>query len=159
MSAAPNLVKSRRDQTVELALQEVADLSGGVLSPQMVVDFARDPSRKLHWYFEWDDAKAGEQYRLIQAYKLLAAQRKFKVVTSEQDMPILQPPDPIELRQFLSTRTGEGEYVEREVALADPAVRKRNVAAFSAELKGWVRRTSDIEELSEMRAAIEKLLG
>lgn len=31
---------------------------------QFIVDVARDPQSRLHPYFEWDDAKASQQYRL-----------------------------------------------------------------------------------------------
>lgn len=36
-------------------------------TPQALVDEARDPKSPLHKYFEWDDARAAEQYRLTQA--------------------------------------------------------------------------------------------
>lgn len=39
----------------------------GDASPQALLDAARDPASPAHKWFEWDDAKAGEQYRLIQA--------------------------------------------------------------------------------------------
>ena len=45
----------------------------GKVRPNAVVDEARDPSSPLHDRFEWDDTLGGEQYRLIQARRLIRA--------------------------------------------------------------------------------------
>jgi hypothetical protein len=39
----------------------------GCVTPRTLVEEARSPESSIHKYFEWDDAKASEQYRLIQA--------------------------------------------------------------------------------------------
>lgn len=41
------------------------------ISPDMVVEFARNPETALHAYFEWDDTKAAARYRRDQARGLL----------------------------------------------------------------------------------------
>jgi len=43
----------------------------GQLVPEDVVDEARPATSPLHHRFEWDDAEAGEQYRIIQARQLI----------------------------------------------------------------------------------------
>ena len=43
----------------------------GNLKPQVVVDEARDEGSPIHDRFEWDDTKAGEEFRLGQARKLI----------------------------------------------------------------------------------------
>lgn len=57
---------------VHALLSEITLASGGVLTPSEVVSKAEDPDSPLHDLFEWDDAKAGHQYRLAQARKLIA---------------------------------------------------------------------------------------
>lgn len=52
----------------------------GELTPQIVVDEARDETHPLHERFEWDDKVAGEAYRRVQASDLI---RSVKVVFSE----------------------------------------------------------------------------
>ena len=47
--------------------------TNGVLTPEAVVDDARPDDAPLHSHFEWDDALAGEQYRLVQARHLIRA--------------------------------------------------------------------------------------
>ena len=39
----------------------------GKLTPEIVLDVARDPSSPLHDRFEWDDAVAAHEYRKVQA--------------------------------------------------------------------------------------------
>ncbi len=43
----------------------------GTLTPQIVLDEARDPSHPLHHRFEWNDAVAAEKYRREQAHELI----------------------------------------------------------------------------------------
>lgn len=43
----------------------------GELTPQIVVDEARDEQHPLHDRFEWDNDKAGEAYRRVQASELI----------------------------------------------------------------------------------------
>lgn len=47
----------------------------GKLTPQNVVDDARPEESELHGRFEWDDSVAGEQYRLVQARRLITSVR------------------------------------------------------------------------------------
>lgn len=48
----------------------------GDLTPANVVDAARDEDHPLHGRFEWDDAVAGEKYRLAQARQLIRVVRE-----------------------------------------------------------------------------------
>ena len=52
----------------------------GELTPQVVVDEARDETHPLHPHFEWDDVVAGEAYRRVQAAELI---RSVKIVYKE----------------------------------------------------------------------------
>lgn len=45
----------------------------GTLTPNLVVDVARDPKSVLHDWFEWDDKKAGEAHRIHQARQLITS--------------------------------------------------------------------------------------
>lgn len=53
------------------ALQALADANQGKLTPEQVLEVARDPRHPLHSHFEWDDAAAGEAFRLGQARRLI----------------------------------------------------------------------------------------
>lgn len=47
----------------------------GVLTPEIVVNEARDPSHPLHDRFEWDNTVAGEKWRRKQAHDLIVSYR------------------------------------------------------------------------------------
>jgi len=61
------------------------ELRGGHLRAGDVVDAARDTGSPLHHLFEWDDDKAGEAYRLLQAAELI---RRVKIVVSVEDVAV-----------------------------------------------------------------------
>lgn len=52
-------------------IRRIADRDGGLLSPEAVVEHARDPSSALHTRFEWDDTEAARCWRLEQARQLI----------------------------------------------------------------------------------------
>lgn len=52
-------------------LQRIANLSGGVLHPERVVEEAESEASPLHGKFCWDDDKAAHEYRIFQARNLI----------------------------------------------------------------------------------------
>lgn len=58
----------------EARLRELRDIeraSGGVVYPEKVVEYARNPDTALHSAFCWDDTDAAHRYRVFQARNLL----------------------------------------------------------------------------------------
>ena len=53
------------------ALLALAELHQGRVTPEIVVEAARDPASPLHSAFTWDDAQAAHEHRLAQARVLL----------------------------------------------------------------------------------------
>lgn len=53
------------------ALNAMSKSNGGRITPQQIVDAARDEDSALHKFFEWNDGIAAENYRLMQARTLL----------------------------------------------------------------------------------------
>lgn len=148
----------KRDPMVVSALTKMME-SGGSLTPKRIVDEARSSEHPLHGYFEWDDSKAGEKFRRLQAYQLLAAQRQYIVLTKGVTKEIYADAEKLSVRAILPTRSGNDEYVSRDDAKNDPIARARIVEAFRAELKAWYRRTVDFTELRAERTAIGSVLG
>lgn len=75
--------ENRKD--IEAELNRLADENEGKLIPQSVVDAARDPENPMHAVFEWDDAVAGEKWRLEQARTMI---RDVKVRTVEENITL-----------------------------------------------------------------------
>ncbi len=44
-----------------------------VITPNLIVEVAKNPNSILHGYFEWDDLKAGHSFRLQQARHLITS--------------------------------------------------------------------------------------
>jgi hypothetical protein len=45
----------------------------GALTPNLVVEVAKNPKSVLHHLFEWDNAKAGESFRVAQARAIITS--------------------------------------------------------------------------------------
>lgn len=69
-------------QEVAEALRAIAVANGGKITPEMVVDAARDTSSPLHEHFTWDDEKAAGAFRLVEARALIRSVRVDIVMTT-----------------------------------------------------------------------------
>ena len=76
--------RTDRQDLVRTELMALASAAGGQISPRAVLDAAREAEHPLHGFFEWDDDKAGEAFRLVQASALIRAV-KLQVVTEAKD--------------------------------------------------------------------------
>lgn len=116
----------------------------GKLTPQSVVDVARDPSHPLHSRFEWDDAVAGEAYRRQQAHDLI---RKAKVVYREADEA-----EPVRMtRAFVAVPTGEGHVFDPvEEVVEDPFRRQLVLNEMERAWKDLYRRYREFQEFAQM---------
>lgn len=73
------------DVTAEQARAELLRIRtahGDKLDPRQVVEESRKPKAVLHPFFEWNDAVAGEEYRVWQARQLT---RSIYIVRPEED--------------------------------------------------------------------------
>ena len=55
----------------------------GTITPDLVVKVASDPKNVLHHLFEWDDAKAGNAYRVDQARQIITSV-KINIITESR---------------------------------------------------------------------------
>lgn len=67
-------------------LEKLAKQHGGVLMVESVLEVARDPSCILHKHFQWDDTKAAESFRKMQARSLI--QKCTVTIEKSPDVPI-----------------------------------------------------------------------
>lgn len=126
--------------------QKVADEIGeSKITPEELLEKAKDENTELHKCFEWNDGIAAEKYRLIQARQVIThivfekkAKEEVPVrcfqITTERN--VYQP-----TKQFL---VQENEY-------------QSLLARAKAELESFVRRYSTISELENVFKAIEEL--
>lgn len=69
-------------QTIGMELE--SNFPSGEVTPEGLVSIAINPDSVFHKYFEWDDSKAAQKYRLDQARHLI---RSITVEISGSDLP------------------------------------------------------------------------
>lgn len=131
------------------ALYRIYD-TAGELTPQLVVDDARPVGSPLHNRFEWNDEVAGEQYRLVQAQKLIRSVRISveSPVTGEKFF----------VREFTSNTeagdTATGRYTPTEEIVTDDQALKLLLLEFQREIEDLKKRYGHLEQFADlMRAA------
>ena len=131
-------------------LEDLGSTTDGCLTPQQVVDHARDKDSALHPLFEWDDSVAAEAYRREQAGAMMRAiqihyevePERFEVVRALQNV----------------TRDSGRVYVPTIRALQDDDLRRQVINAAFRELQGWTCRYRQYRELSEIITEVDRLL-
>lgn len=112
----------------------------GELTPQAVVDEARDPRHALHHRFEWDDSVAGELYRREQARQLIV---EVKVVYKSDNGSSKS------IRGFYAIQDGsEGNFAYHDVneLRADPVTREIILRNMERDWRAMQDRYEDFEE-------------
>lgn len=66
----------------EDVVAELSKINSDAITPEQVLDAARDENSLLHQFFEWDDSVAAEKYRKSQAQQMLL---KITYVTDDED--------------------------------------------------------------------------
>ena len=134
---------------VAQALEEVREANGGTLTPQAVVEAARDNASPLHECFTWDDSEAAEQYRLWEARQLI----RVRVV-------LLRPKDedtrPIRAYVSLIEDRGHEGYRPTIEVLTDEQRRVALVRQAIGEIAAACKKYEDMEldELGDVFAAV-----
>lgn len=129
---------SLRDQ-----LQAIYD-QHGKLTPEIVVNEARDKDHPLHNRFEWDNEVAGEAWRREQAHRLI---QKVKVVYREADDN--QPEKSV--RAFHAVRSEKGHVYEPVgKVVRDDFTRQLLLNDMRREWQALKRRYEEFEEFLHM---------
>ena len=132
---------------IQEELARLMKLGGGILRPVEVVKAAKPKKSPLHDCFEWDDEKAGHEYRLNQARHLIVS---VVVVASGGEM----------LQAHISLKPDRyspgGGYRAMVDVLSDKELRAQMLAEALAELEVFRRKYKDLKELAGIFAAMKK---
>ena len=134
------------------ALEEIRKAHGGILRPKDVVKAARDPDHILHPYFEWDDSKAAEMWRLEQARKLI---QRVEVEIK------LEKREPIRVRAYVSLRedrTQGDSYRSTIEVMSDADLRERLLEEALKEMEAFIRKYHVLDELAGVMSAMREAL-
>lgn len=133
-------------------LSFIAQANGGILSPAAVVEYAQDESSALHSCFTWDDTAAAHQWRLSQARQLIRVCVTM-IKVDGQDTP---------MRVYCSLkddRYNSRGYRPMVEVLQDQGLKRQLLAEAQQEMEVFVRKYKTLVELSEVFAAMQKVLG
>lgn len=128
----------------------------GRLTPAIIVDESRAEDAPLHNRFEWDDTVAAEQYRFLQAARII---RSVRITRAGNDADGDDgPAEPEGVRAFLPVRgrerddAGSWTYEPTRKALADPTSR---CILLNEMRRDWRAFQSKYQALSEYAKLIE----
>lgn len=153
--AKSDTVKQPKQLVVDTVLDVLYKQHGSVTT-EFVLEAARDLKNPLHRYFDWDDSVAAEKWRKQQALSLIMSSKYTLVLDSKQSPPAVLGALP-EVRKLLNAFRGEGFKIRKD-ALANGDSRRALIEKWKERLRSWMRETADIDELSELREALIKLL-
>lgn len=139
-------------ESIQQELEHINNLFGN-LRPETVVEFAKNPETALHGRFNWEDTEAAHKWRLHQARQVLR-------VYVHMDLP--KHEEPVRVRAFVSLpidRASNGQgYRPIDYVLRNDDLRAQMLASAKRELKSFREKYRTLTELSEIHAAIDRVL-
>lgn len=148
----PASQRERKSVVIDRELSRIYDEQGVVSVDAVLVD-AADPKSPLHSYFEWDNEKAAEKYRRVQAYSLIMASKFVVQLVENGSLEVKRVKESGSVRRLVSAFRGEG-FKMRADALGDEEMRKAIVESKKSALRSWCRSVIDVGELDELRSLI-----
>lgn len=120
----------------------------GEVTPENVLEESRAEGATLHNLFEWDDTVAAEKYRLNQAGLII---RNLTVtIETVETKPTM--------RAYVNVSDDtKGRFISITNAMSNEDTREIVLRNALAELKEFRKKYSDLQELSEVFSAIDKI--
>jgi len=121
------------------------------ISSKELLEDAKNTESPIHKYFDWNDTKAAEKYRLYQA-RLIINHVEITITTpSQQEIPV---------RAFLNIKNKDDNfkrvYVTIEKALSEEDLRIQILKQALYEIENWQQKYNVYTELSIIFNAIKK---
>lgn len=118
----------------------------GLLRPEDVVSFAKNPKTALHDKFEWDNEKASHEYRLWQARRLIKL--TFETVDQCEPTPVFV--------SLTSDRTeAGGGYRRTQDVLRSEDLREMLFQQALVEIRRFQARFRNLKEVAVVLAAMD----
>jgi hypothetical protein len=121
------------------------------LTPEDIVTAARDEASPAHRYFEWNDQKAAQQYRLEQARYIL---RVIHVEIAPQET--IRAFHSVHIDEMSST---DRQYVSLKQVQSNDRFRQQIIEGALSELRLWQRRYRQYSELDHQVRLISEALA
>ena len=122
------------------------EIGTNTITPEEIVEKARDPSSELHKCFEWDDKKAAEKYRIQQARSIMC------------NLVFVSDSKKEDLRVFYNLTFEKAEYHPTTLIMQNPDEYIALLCKAKGELLAFRKKYSMLKELGDVFRAIDKAL-
>jgi hypothetical protein len=160
--ARPNTRFTDKDAQIIAPVLMALEQRDGVIKPKAILDEARSRKSPIHHFFEWDDSKAAEKYRLHTAVTMARA-ICFRVKLSGPEALNYQPML-VRLRDRTPSNGIQKGYVNFVRALGEPNLRRQMIESAKKDVDLFIKRYSTQEALigampvaHRLREAIEEI--
>lgn len=136
-------------QKIGEALEQISISADGFLTPQAIVDAAKDRRNVLHRHFEWDDTEAANQWRLEQARSIV---QSIHVEASETESGYS--------RAFLSIREKDGtSYRSIQDILQSADLQSKVLAAAERDLLAFESRYRSLTDICDIIRSVRETVS
>lgn len=140
-----------REQAIAERLAAIYKKHSGI-TPNAVVEDARDPNSPLHKEFEWDDSKAAELYRLERARALI---RRFPIVVTTSKVTISS----VAYVRDPNKNHNEQGYVSVVQIRSDAERKAASLQSEFARVRSMLARAERLAEVYEMMAEFDAFVA
>lgn len=143
----PKVLKIKKE------FQEIMQKTGGFLSPEDVVKYAKNKKTALHSQFCWDDTEAAHKYRLHQAGDLIRSVKVEISQTAGSDKVVT-------VREYVSLpgdRNKSGGYRHITQILSEDDLMLQYIESVQAEFEAIRNKLKTVSELAYKKSeAVQK---
>lgn len=139
-----------KSDLIKQELEALAEANNGLLLPEAVVEFAKDPKTALHDRFEWDDTEAAKRYRLVQARQLIRV-----------NVAVLPNENETAYKVFVSLKSDRyngGGYRPMVEVMNDDTMRGQLLNQAHNDFKLWQRKYQQLKELAPVFAQMDLIM-
>lgn len=130
-------------QKLKEELEIIRAKNGGMLSPEKVVEYARNKKTALHGYFVWDDNEAATLYRIQQAGYLIR-RIKIEIIANPRTQEV------IKIREYVSlpSNRGGGGYSQIEEVYTEDDLRLEFIESVRDEFEAIRKKLKIVSEVA-----------
>lgn len=147
---------TQEQQSTAEVIRALAAKNGGQVTPELILDAAKPKTSPLHSFFCWDNTKAANAYRLVQAQALI---RRIKVTyLSHENRNVrvrafvnIEP----EAEDEMDAETGI--YISVEDALSSKSYRDQLLAQAKKDANTFKAKYAALSEVSAIINAIDQI--
>jgi hypothetical protein len=139
------------DDSILKELRKIQDRTGR-LTAELIVNTARDPKHLLHGQFEWDNSIAGEQWRIVQARRLIRRVETIYVVNNYEIRTVAYVRDP-------SVDPADQGYRSVIHLAKEPDDARVAVLAEFGRVAAYLKRARDVSTALGYADEIERILN